>query len=185
MSEFNQCQSQLHELYRRLESTLPAAVAHRDEFLGYRLLYFLVIANTAKVIHLLEVTPRAQLQAPSMAHAVRVMRAIRQGNYSQFFALFQNAPHQSGDVLVQLLPRVRCMAMKRICAAHVTFEVNELATVLSFDDRDETIDFLNGSQVVFKDPDTIDARASRDKIVEYHPEVEEDRGVTHGRIRRA
>lgn len=64
LGEYNQCQSQLAQLY-------GAGIAgHRMEFMAYRLLYFLYTKNRAGVYRFLKELTEAEKQDPAVKHAL-------------------------------------------------------------------------------------------------------------------
>jgi flagellar motor protein MotB len=114
LGEFNQCQTQLEQLYRLLPGT-----GHMVEFAAYRVLYSLAVGATAalgKAIADLHEAPELLCEGP-IAHALQVASAINRQRWVPFFALVKDAPNHAPYLLARLLPQVRQQALKTICTA--------------------------------------------------------------------
>ncbi len=107
LSQFNQCQTQLHELYR---SGLPGA---RAEFLSYRILY----CGLHCFYDDLSATLREakNVKAPiCVKHAVGVVKCLLEGDYHGFFRLRKDAPNMSGSLMDIFMDRVRATALQTV-----------------------------------------------------------------------
>ncbi|KAI9993770.1 hypothetical protein PInf_016290 [Phytophthora infestans] len=91
INEFNQCQTQLHELYEKL---LPGEAI---EFLAYRILL------------------RAD---PAIAHALGVRQAVAMNDYHRFFKLYVDAPNMAGYLMDVMVPAIRLGALRAMCKAY-------------------------------------------------------------------
>lgn len=128
INEFNQCQTQLHELY---EQQLPGQAT---EFLSYRVLYSVYVALQAKKADatnsgqlamynvLASATTSKALRAePAVAHALAVREAVSLNNYHRFFQLFLDAPNMAGYLMDPMVPAMRLRALRTICKVYVTW----------------------------------------------------------------
>lgn len=126
INEFNQCQTQLHELYEKL---IPGQAI---EFLSYRVLYSVYVALQAKKADatntgqlamygvLSSATGSKQLrEEPAIAHALAVRAAVSMNNYHRFFQLFVDAPNMAGYLMDPMVPAMRLRALRTICKAYV------------------------------------------------------------------
>jgi hypothetical protein len=105
LGEYNQCQSQLAQLYAR---GLPG---HRMEFVAYRLLYFLYTKNRAGVYRFLkELTPEEK-RDPAVRHALEVRRALAASNYHKLFQLYLNAVNMGAYLMDKFVERERVAAV--------------------------------------------------------------------------
>lgn len=105
LGEFNQCQTQLKELYREGLSHL-----HMAEFTAYRILYFLHVQGD--VVSVLSDVPPALRKEPAVAHAIQVMLAVAVNNYHRFFKLYADTPNMGQYIMDKLVKRVRVHALK-------------------------------------------------------------------------
>ncbi|CAH0488426.1 unnamed protein product [Peronospora farinosa] len=122
INEFNQCQTQLHELYEKLIS------GEAIEFLAYRILYCVYVSLQSKkgdsnagqlgmynVLSL--VTPKLRSH-PAIAHALSVRQAVAMNDYHRFFKLFVGAPNMAGYLMDVMVPAIRLSALRAICKAY-------------------------------------------------------------------
>lgn len=123
MNEFNQCQTQLIELYKHL--TDPVALQNQDEFLGYRLIYqtFVMCVNGGGSADLfktmLSVTHTQQHENPIIRHALAVRRASSIGDYYNFFRLYRECPNRWAKCLMDgLVAAVRFEGLKCIAKSY-------------------------------------------------------------------
>ncbi|ORX63008.1 hypothetical protein DM01DRAFT_1360897 [Hesseltinella vesiculosa] len=130
MGEFNQCQSQLKILYAK------GIHGHEEEFLAYRLLYFIFSQHRSDMALVLgEIKSSAYKSSPGVQHALAVHHALETGNYHVFFILYQDAPNMNGYLLDQFVNRERIKALCIICKAYQAgIPVTFVATELGFDD---------------------------------------------------
>ncbi|KAG7382473.1 hypothetical protein PHYPSEUDO_004806 [Phytophthora pseudosyringae] len=122
INEFNQCQTQLHELYERL---IPGEAI---EFLAYRILYCVYVSLQAKkgdsnagqlgMYHVLGmVTPKLRAD-PAIAHALAVRQAVAMNDYHRFFKLYVGAPNMAGYLMDVMVPAIRLNALRAMCKAY-------------------------------------------------------------------
>lgn len=138
LNEYNQCQTQLKELYLSLREN-EEALTNRNEFLAYRIIYYVFLLGNKKYEGgsgdlfniMLSLTPK-QRSEPGIAHALNVRSAVADFDYHAFFHLLKNCP-KSGLVRMMgfLVPTVRHWSLHRICKAYrpsvpVEFVLSEL-----------------------------------------------------------
>jgi hypothetical protein len=113
LGEYNQCQTQLAQLYAQGIS------GHRLEFLAYRLLYFLHTKNRAGVYRMLkELTPEEKQDA-AVQHALAVRKALASSNYHALFQLYLHAVNMSAYMMDNFVERERVLALQTMCRACV------------------------------------------------------------------
>lgn len=105
MGEYNQCQSQLKDLYTH------GLEGHPEEFLAYRILYLLHTRNRREINALLSNLTPAERQDECVQHALQVRLALATANYSRFFQLFAAAPKMGGYMMDHFIPRERVTAL--------------------------------------------------------------------------
>ncbi|KAJ2573098.1 hypothetical protein IW140_000497, partial [Coemansia sp. RSA 1813] len=126
LGEYNQCQTQLKQLY-----TMGLS-GHQMEFLAYRILYFLYTQNKADINTTLATMRPDERQDPAVKHALDVRAAMATGNSHAFFNLYANVPNMGGYLMDNFIDRERCIALQKLCKAFrpklsVTFITKELA----------------------------------------------------------
>ncbi len=115
LNEFNQCQTQLIELYDTVTGR------HPDEFVAYRLLYhvFLTVTTNDKYeAASLEITKLlGHVTGPAMEHALQVRHAVALSDYFQFFRLHETVPNLGSCLTLCMAQTMRLRALKRITKA--------------------------------------------------------------------
>jgi len=111
LNEYNQCQTQLRELYA---AAGLADAGHQAEFVAYRVLYYLYLSYSgstdsgqAELLKILAETPAAARDAAPVAHALRVRDALARGNAYAFFRLHASAPNMGSYLLDRFADAVR------------------------------------------------------------------------------
>ncbi|KAI9504958.1 SAC3/GANP/Nin1/mts3/eIF-3 p25 family-domain-containing protein [Coemansia spiralis] len=142
LGEYNQCQTQLKQLY---SMGLPG---HVMEFLAYRILYFLYTQNKADINTAFAAMKPEEKQNAAVEHALNVRAAIATGNYHAFFKLYVNAPNMGGYLMDNFIDRERCIALQKLCKAYrpklgVTF----IAQELGFDSIKVCLEFLTNLNI--------------------------------------
>ncbi|KAE8997954.1 hypothetical protein PF005_g16131 [Phytophthora fragariae] len=122
INEFNQCQTQLHELYEKL---IPGEAI---EFLAYRILYCVYVSLQAKkgdsnagqlgMYHVLGMVTAKLRADPAIAHALAVRQAVAMNDYHRFFKLYVDAPNMAGYLMDVMVPAIRLSALRAMCKAY-------------------------------------------------------------------
>ncbi|OQR94485.1 leukocyte receptor cluster member 8 [Achlya hypogyna] len=121
MNEFNQCQTQLHQLYDH------GVAGHAREFLAYRILYCIYVCLQAKadvntgnlgMAKVLSKVAPADREDPAVAHALDVREAVALNNFALFFHLYAAAPKMSGYIMDAYVDHVRLQALRIMCKAY-------------------------------------------------------------------
>ncbi|KAJ3112050.1 hypothetical protein HDU96_005002 [Phlyctochytrium bullatum] len=132
IGEYNQCQAQLKELFRL---GLPGCI---DEFLGYRILYFVYTKNRTDQVKILSELSAEEKKGVGVKHALAVRKAVVTGDYHSFFLLYNRAPHMSMYLMDFFIELERFKAMKTICRAYrPNLQVDFIAKELGFIHPDE------------------------------------------------
>lgn len=136
INEFNQCQTQLHELYEKL---IPGEAV---EFLAYRILYSVYVSLQAKkadsnagvlgMYSVLSAVTDALRANPAVSHALAVRHAVTQNDYHRFFQLYVDSPNMAGYLMDPMVPAIRLSALRAMCKAYVVF-IAERIVRLVFD----------------------------------------------------
>jgi hypothetical protein len=121
INEFNQCQTQLHELYEKM---IPGEAI---EFLAYRILYCVYVSLQAKkgdsnagqlgMYNVLAMVTAKLRADPAIAHALAVRQAVAMNDYHRFFKLYVGAPNMAGYLMDVMVPAIRLGALRAMCKA--------------------------------------------------------------------
>jgi hypothetical protein len=109
LGEYNQCQTQLRALYKL------GLGGHPEEFVAYRILYFIYTCNRINLNDVLADLTPADKQDPNVQHALQVRSALASGNYHKFFRLYDKADSMGPYLLDMFVHRERLAAMAAIC----------------------------------------------------------------------
>ena len=137
VNEYNQCQTQLRELYG-----LGLGGGHEMEFTAYRIFYALFLNvsgsaddGSAELLKILNEMPAEAWADAAVAHALNVREALALGNYAAFFLLHETAPNMGAYLLDTFADKVRVDAAAKILRAYrPTIDLATLASRLGFDD---------------------------------------------------
>ncbi|KAJ1364550.1 SAC3/GANP/Nin1/mts3/eIF-3 p25 [Parelaphostrongylus tenuis] len=104
--EFNKCQSQLKLLYHEIPNC-----PNEPEFIAYRLLYYIAMANTLDISSLLNGLSGSIRSDECVSFAMKVRRAVSLGNYVTLFRLFNAAPKMCPYIMDLFVERERKSAL--------------------------------------------------------------------------
>ncbi|KAJ2380436.1 hypothetical protein GGI05_006307, partial [Coemansia sp. RSA 2603] len=142
LGEYNQCQTQLKQLYSMGLS------GHSMEFLAYRILYFLYTRNKADIIAALAAMTPEERQDPAVQHALSVRKAVATGDYHSFFKLYIAAPNMAGYLMDNFADRERCLALQKMCKAfRPKLKLATIASELAFEDIEACVKFLTNLNI--------------------------------------
>jgi hypothetical protein len=123
INEYNQCQTQLKELFDKLSAEYKA-VENLHEFLAYRLLYYVFLSTTDSYNGgssdlfniILSLTPE-QREDPAIRHALDVRESVSLGDYKRFFRLHETAPHLGRFLTERMVATMRMRSLRPIAKA--------------------------------------------------------------------
>ena len=137
LNEYNQCQTQLKELYHAFnrgnesEDEKEQALRNQNEFTAYRLLYYVVIAteshkhgSSSDLFKIMLSLTHQQLKDPTIKHALAVREACCSGilDYCTFFRLWKESSNVGAThmkyLMDRIVPSIRYEALLRICKAY-------------------------------------------------------------------
>lgn len=154
LGEYNQCQSMLVQLY---ETGIKGS---GEEFIAYRILYYLSTKNRSEMNKLMAALTRDQHDHPAIKHALQVRSAMYLGNYQALFKLYKTVPNMGAYLMDTFLHRERLQAMTVMCKAYrPTLKLAFLQNTLNFDSSEDLMTFL-GNAGVNCAADSIDTKAS-------------------------
>lgn len=136
LNEYNQCQTQLKELYKLMESEsrskpatdLTGALSNRNEFVAYRIIYHVFLTGNKKytggsseLFHIMLELTAKQKQDHAIQHALKVREACCNNDmfdYHLFFMLYRTCPNSGKFLMNHMIPTVRHKALLRICKGY-------------------------------------------------------------------
>ncbi len=155
MGEYNQCQTQLRTLY---EAGIKGC---REEFIAYRILYFLSTKNRSEMNSLMaELTPE-QHRHPAISHALQIRAALSLSNYNTFFKLYRNVPDMGSYLIDSFVGRERTNALLIMCKAYrPTLSIEYITKILAFESADQCCKFLSSLNVPHSSDGAIDTKGA-------------------------
>lgn len=119
LTEFNQCQTKLVELYK----CQLGDAERQNEFAAYRIFYQVYIrfkysSPSSEMTSLLQSLTPDQRGSKVVKHALRVRSAIETSNYAAFFQLYEAVENMGVYLLDLLVDYVRHEALKVVCRAY-------------------------------------------------------------------
>eukprot|EP01112_Ceratiomyxa_fruticulosa_P010050 TRINITY_DN2639_c0_g1_i5.p1 TRINITY_DN2639_c0_g1~~TRINITY_DN2639_c0_g1_i5.p1 ORF type:complete len:606 (-),score=129.55 TRINITY_DN2639_c0_g1_i5:56-1873(-) len=148
LGEFNQCQSQLKELYKEgdKENELVSEKmrAHSAEFCAYRILYFIHTNNQGDITREMKDMSVYLKNQPAVQHALKVREAVAMKNYHRFFILNKAPPNMSGDFMEIMSDKIRKRALKAMCRVlKPSIPIPFLMTEFGFEDFKKCKEFFD------------------------------------------
>ncbi|EPZ31767.1 SAC3/GANP/Nin1/mts3/eIF-3 p25 domain-containing protein [Rozella allomycis CSF55] len=138
LGEYNQCQTQLKQLYN-----IHSIKGNDMEFLAYRLLYLLHTKNRREINALVAELKPVQKENLAVSHALKVKSAISISDYYSLSQLYNEAPNMGVYLMDHFMPRERFKAMVSICKAYrPNIDVSYICKVLAFESTSECLKFL-------------------------------------------
>jgi len=124
LNEYNQCQTQLKELYESLQSN-GCTLLNENEFIAYRIIYYVFLTGNKKydggstdLLKIMLSLTSQQIQEPCIAHALRVRVAVMEHDYHAFFQLHRTCPKMGAYLMDFMVDTVRFQALQRISKAY-------------------------------------------------------------------
>jgi hypothetical protein len=149
LNEYNQCQTQLKELYVFLKDDATAVTNH-NEFVAYRLLYYVFLGCNQKsngggssdLFHLLLSLTPEQKQDAAIQHALKVRVSVADWDYHLFFGLIKGSPNLGVRLMDRIVPYMRHTALQIICKAYrPAVETAYCLQELGFEDNNYNLEF--------------------------------------------
>ncbi|KAI7851636.1 SAC3/GANP/Nin1/mts3/eIF-3 p25 family-domain-containing protein [Circinella umbellata] len=159
LGEYNQCQSQLKQLYAM------GINGNVMEFTAYRILYYLHTQNWSDINSIMFELTAEQKQNDLVKHALQVRSALSTSNYHRFFKLYVSAPQMGGYLMDQFVERERVRAMLILCKAYrPTMSLEFIQNELAFERQEDLLKFLKShdASILTQDKKSLDTKlASR------------------------
>ncbi|KAG0151814.1 hypothetical protein CROQUDRAFT_667797 [Cronartium quercuum f. sp. fusiforme G11] len=161
LGEFNQCTSQLRQLYKQ------GLKGHQEEFLGYYILYLIYSRNCSELNAMLASVTDAQKQDICVKHALQVRFAVSSANYRRFFQLFCQAPKMAGYLMDCFVERERIRALATMARSFRHLPITFLTAQLAFDSEEECRTFLQCHNALYyyeNQTQTWDTKPAKDAL---------------------
>jgi len=121
-----------------------------NEFLAYRILYYIYINNTSDALKLVAGLSQKEKQTEDVSFAIKVFSAWSEGNYCQFFKLYLIAPKMGGYLMDAYVQRERNLAMKKMLRAYKPWvSVDKVTSLLGYPDSETTQVYLDELNVIY------------------------------------
>ncbi|CAJ1950552.1 unnamed protein product [Cylindrotheca closterium] len=161
LNEYNQCQTQLQDLYRE-NSSIP----NHEEFIAYKLLYYVLLScndqydgGSSDMLKIMLSLNEDQRQHPAIEHALQVRECMALGNYLKFFRLHDLSPNLGDKLTSRIVPTMRLRGLRRMAQAYrPTLDARICTEHLGFDSLEEGKDWLvrcgcvlDGPKILMKD----------------------------------
>eukprot|EP00981_Chlorochromonas_danica_P008575 scaffold2229_cov176-Ochromonas_danica.AAC.6 len=169
LNEYNQCQTQLKQLY---------ALGYRGcemEFLAYRILYYVYLqdsvnssAGSSDMIFLYRTLTTAARDDSAVHHALSLHRAVASGNYHVFFQLHRSTPHMGYCLVDLMIPSLRLKALQQMVKGFkpnvsALFVLQELGFDLHDEHDEKQQDYQSLLRLVISHTDAIKEEAEAKK----------------------
>jgi hypothetical protein len=170
LNEYNQCQTQLKELYTKQGNDYEA-LKNQNEFIAYRLIYYVHQTGNKKyeggssdLFKIMLSLTSDQREDPCISHALKVRAAIADFDYHSFWRLLISCPKKHGVCLMKfMIPNVRYWALQRVCKAYrPSVSLNFVLQELGFDAADEGKTWLESCGVVIVHDEVV----TKDSVVQ-------------------
>ncbi|KAI8147788.1 SAC3/GANP/Nin1/mts3/eIF-3 p25 family-domain-containing protein [Fennellomyces sp. T-0311] len=163
LGEYNQCQSQLKQLYAM------GIKGNVMEFTAYRILYFLHTQNWSDINStMFDLTPE-QKKNELVKHALNVRAALAMSNYHRFFKLYLAAPQMGGYLMDQFVERERVRALLILCKAYrPTLSIEFIEGELAFENKQDLFKFLSSHNacILTERKDALDTKVASINLAE-------------------
>lgn len=145
ISHFNQCQTQLDELYNN------GVKGHNDEFLAYRILYAALHQMQIELAYILKKLTLKDKQTKCVQHSLQIVKALSDDNFYSFFRLYKKAPNMGAYLIDLFIDRLRVLALQTISVTlyisililvSPRIEILVIAEILAFDNDKKCKEFL-------------------------------------------
>jgi len=107
------------------EENRRAALKNRNEFIAYRIIYYVFLSGNRKyeggssdIFKIMLQLTSEQRKDECIHHALLVRAAVAENDYHKFFQLQDAAPNMSDYLMDKIVPSVRQSALQRICKAY-------------------------------------------------------------------
>ncbi|KAM9962920.1 hypothetical protein ACTFIW_006141 [Dictyostelium discoideum] len=162
LGQFNQCQTQLFQLYKQ-----PGlASSSMSEFYAYRLLYNIYQDNSTDITKTLTDIDKDKSGVGKFVHvqhALKVRTAIYNNNYCSYFRLCKDPPNMATYLLDKITPRIRVQALRMVLKAYRPNILISQIMELGFKNEKEAQEFVDKNKLIWINPKLkkeIDAKAS-------------------------
>lgn len=161
MGEFNQCQTQLCDLYEELKDN-PTAQKNRNEFLCYSILYCIYTRALCELNNVVLCIKESKIKDESVEFALKIKDAWWLGNHIRLFSLYKVAPKMASYLMDMFLTRERNNFYLAIAKSYrPTIPISTIQDQMAFDKREDCLAFLKAAGAVFtSNNENIDCKAS-------------------------
>lgn len=142
IGEFNQCQSRLGQLFEL--SNLPNS--NLEEFVSYRILYYLMMNNQNSINELklkyMTAENLAVYRHPIVRHALKMANSLLMDDYHSFFKLYAETSGPTRCLVDTFISRERLRALNTISKSYNQIPLPFLFKELQLQSFDEGVEFI-------------------------------------------
>ena len=137
IAHFNQCQTQLDELY------VTGLKGHNEEFLAYRILYAGLHNMLLELTLIMKKLTLKDKQSKCIKHALRVVSALDCNNYRVIFKEYKRAPNMSGYLMDLFIDRYRVFALQTMAVSYfLGLDIKYITNELVFESDEKCKKFI-------------------------------------------
>eukprot|EP00917_Polyrhabdina_sp_WS-2016_P001408 GHVP01002911.1.p1 GENE.GHVP01002911.1~~GHVP01002911.1.p1 ORF type:complete len:681 (-),score=74.43 GHVP01002911.1:53-2095(-) len=140
LSQFNQCQGQLMDLYRL--NGVKIDEGSRAQFLCYRIVYLTLQELRMDLLRLIGELTNREANHPLVLLGTRFRKAYVEGNYERFLKLRKEADAHCNMLIGVFLPKIRMMYLVTISKAHFKLSAAVINKRLQFENASQCLQFL-------------------------------------------
>lgn len=175
LSEFNQCQTQVFQMFEDDESLRT----DYHEFVSLRILYYVVTGNKSALFSFISILSEETISHKFAKIALQLHYASEATNYHKWFQYYTECTSLQKYVLNHMLDHMRYRSLTRIVLGYMTIEVEFVAEQLGFEAINDAYGFLRQCGCCFVET-RIDCRKSRATLSQPDFSSQVDKSVTHG-----
>ena len=147
MNEFNQCQTQLIELYHK--NLCRDCV---EEFISYRIMYHIFNSNSLALVQEIQHLSSKEQDHPAISLALKIRRAVELNDYVEFFRLYKDVQALSVAThfiyfYQSLVNGFRVRTLKRLLKAYHSCPLSFIKKFLGFQDDGEIEHWIEVNEI--------------------------------------
>ncbi|EFA78792.1 hypothetical protein PPL_08255 [Heterostelium album PN500] len=146
LGQFNQCQTQLFELYK-----IPGNKGKVAEFFAYRILYCIFQNNSTDMTKTFSELTQDLAAQECVKYALKIRAAFYDNNFIRYFKLCQSTFNMENYILDKISPRIRITALQVMTKAVRPTILLEQITPLGFANDKEAREYLEKHSFKFTD----------------------------------
>jgi len=162
---FNQCQSQLMDLYRQ-----GVVSENKPEFLCYRIIYYTLGEANNDLNKALTGLSEQDFASKEIAFAMRLRHHYTTGNTKAFFQMYKRGFLLTRNLIEMFIHRIRILSLRIITKSFgEKISAQYLSELLGFDSVEKFIEFITASKGILSEDKQFLMNKESFKIYDDHP----------------